>query len=61
MNIPDTSFYMYLGYGVIFGVMLIYLVSLFVRFQSLNKDLYMLEQLEAKDSPQDSMSKNVSK
>lgn len=52
MNIPDTSFYMYLGYGVIFGVMLIYLVSLFVRFQSLNKDLYMLEQLEAKDTPQ---------
>lgn len=52
MNIPDTSFYMYLGYGVIFGVMLIYLGSLFVRFQSLKKDMEMLEQLDSKDTSQ---------
>lgn len=49
MNIPDTSFYMYLGYGVIFGVMLIYLISLLVRFQSLKRDSQMLEALEQQE------------
>lgn len=52
MNIPDTSFYMYLGYGVIFGVMFIYLISLFVRFKSLNSDARMLEQLEQRENSQ---------
>jgi hypothetical protein len=34
--------------AVIFGVMLIYLVSLFLRFRNLKQDLEILEELEKK-------------
>lgn len=43
---PNTDGYMVAGYIVIFGVMLIYLVSLVVRQRSLSKDLELLEDLE---------------
>jgi hypothetical protein len=42
----QTSGYMIAGYAVIFGVMLIYLVSLVVRFRNLNQDLEVLDELE---------------
>lgn len=47
-NIPDTTSYMIAGYAVIFGVMLVYLVSLFVRARNLHQDLRILHDLEKK-------------
>jgi hypothetical protein len=46
---PDTSGYMIAGYAVIFTVMLIYLVSLYIRSRNLNQDLEVLKDLEEKD------------
>ncbi len=42
----QTSAYMIAGYSVIFGVMLIYLISLIVRKRNLNQDLELLQDLE---------------
>ena len=51
MDAPaDTLAYMLAGYGVIFGVMLVYLVSLVVRWRNLRQDEEMLKQLEKQDS-----------
>lgn len=47
-SIPDTTSYMIAGYAVIFGVMLVYLVSLFVRARNLRQDLRVLHDLEKK-------------
>lgn len=43
---PDTGGYMIAGYAVIFGVMLIYLVSFYVRRRNLRRDLELLQELE---------------
>lgn len=43
---PDTSSYMVAGYAVAFGVMLIYVISLFIRSRNLNRDLYTLEEMD---------------
>ena len=43
---PDTSSYMVAGYVIAFGVMLIYVASLFIRSRSLNRDLSMLEDMD---------------
>lgn len=45
----NTTAYMIAGYTVIFGLMLLYLVSLIVRRRNLQKDAEMLEALEMKD------------
>jgi hypothetical protein len=45
----NTVSYMILGYAVIFGVILIYLVSLAVRSRNLRQDLEVLRDLEEKD------------
>ena len=42
----DTLDYMLMGYAVISGVMLIYLISLHVRGRNLRRDLEVLEELE---------------
>ena len=42
----ETTIYMIAGYAVIFGMMLIYLVSLIVRKRNLNQDLEVLEDME---------------
>ena len=42
----ETTVYMIAGYSVIFGVMLLYLVSLFVRRRRLQRNLEMLEDIE---------------
>jgi flagellar biosynthesis/type III secretory pathway M-ring protein FliF/YscJ len=42
----ETSVYMVAGYAVIFGVMLLYLVSLVVRRRRLAQDLAALEAME---------------
>ena len=46
----NTTVYMVAGYTVIFGFMLIYLISLIVRRRNLQQDVEMLESLEKKDS-----------
>lgn len=43
---PDTSGYMIAGYAIAFGVMLIYVLSLIIRFRNLKRDLSMLEEME---------------
>ena len=43
---PDTTDFMILGYTVIFGVMLLHLLSLYLRHRNLKLDLELLEDLE---------------
>jgi hypothetical protein len=43
----ETTVYMIAGYSVIFGVMLLYLVSLVVRRRRITQDLAALEEMEA--------------
>jgi hypothetical protein len=43
---PDTSQYMVAGYIIAFGVMLIYVASLFIRSRNLNRDMSMLEEMD---------------
>jgi hypothetical protein len=45
----NTVNFMIAGYVVIFGVILIYLVSLAVRSRNLKQDLEVLEEVEEKD------------
>jgi hypothetical protein len=45
---PDTVKYMIAGYVVIFGVMAIYLVSLFLRWRNLRRNLQTLEEMQEK-------------
>lgn len=42
----ETTVYMVAGYAVIFGVILVYLVSLVVRNRNLRQEEEMLEELE---------------
>jgi len=43
---PDTSQYMVAGYAISFGVMLLYVVSLFIRSRNLKRDMSMLEEMD---------------
>jgi hypothetical protein len=43
---PDTSSYMVAGYAVAFGVMFLYVISLFVRSRNLNRDISTLEEMD---------------
>ena len=45
----NTDRYMIAGYVVVFGVMLIYLLSLVVRQRSLMKDLELLQDMEGEE------------
>ena len=42
----ETTAYFIAGYVIIFGVMLIYLASLMVRWRNQNEDLQILEEIE---------------
>jgi hypothetical protein len=42
----NTTSYMIAGYAVIFGIMLIYLISLLIRQRNLQKDLEVLEEIQ---------------
>ena len=44
----ETTVYMIAGYVVIFGVMLAYLASLWIRQNNLTRDLEVLEEMEQK-------------
>ena len=43
---PDTSQYMIAGYVISFVVMLLYVVSLYIRSRNLQRDLSMLEEMD---------------
>jgi hypothetical protein len=45
----NTTSFMIAGYTVIFGIMLIYLISLLVRQRNLQKDLEVLEEIQAEE------------
>ena len=45
----ETVAYMIAGFAVIFGVMLIYLISLRVRRRNLEWDIELLEELEEEE------------
>ncbi len=45
----NTTSYMIAGYVVIFGIMLIYLISLLIRQRNLQKDLEVLEEIQAEE------------
>lgn len=49
MPIPDTSYYMNLGYTIAFITMGIYVASLYIRRRNLKRDLEMLESLLAEE------------
>ena len=42
----DTTTYMIAGYAVIFGVMLLYVISLYIRKRNLERDLEVLQEIE---------------
>jgi hypothetical protein len=42
----NTTTFMIAGYAVIFGVMLIYLISLYLRQRNLGQDLEVLEEMD---------------
>jgi hypothetical protein len=46
----NTNNYMIAGYTVIFGVMLIYLISIYLRQRNLEQDLELLEELQERES-----------
>lgn len=46
--VPDTVRFLALGYGVIFGVMAVYLGTLVARFRNLRQDEKTLDELERK-------------
>lgn len=43
----DTWNYFLMGYAVCFGVMGLYVLSYFVRFRNLNRELALLEELDS--------------
>ncbi len=45
----ETTRYMIAGYAVIFSIMFLYIASLFVRHQRLQRDLDMLNEMDSKD------------
>ena len=56
---PDTSAYMIAGYAIFFVLILIYLVSLFVRSRNLNADLTVLESMKERNQETESKLKAV--
>ena len=46
---PDTSGYMFLGYGFLFVMMAIYLISLYLRQRNFKRDVELMEELEKKE------------
>jgi hypothetical protein len=51
----ETSVYMVAGYSVIFGVMLLYLVSLVIRGRRMAQDLAALEEMEESGAQSNSL------
>ncbi len=53
----DTLNYMIAGYAVIFTVLIVYLVSLVIRWRNLRQDKEMLEHLEEEQESSESRGK----
>ncbi len=49
MEPPDTFGYMLLGYGALFGLLFLYVLSWQLRRRNLERDLEMLRSLEAEE------------
>jgi len=49
MQPADTWNYFVMGYAIFFSVMGIYVVSYFVRFRNLRRELALLEELESEE------------
>jgi hypothetical protein len=47
---PDTSAYMIAGYAVIFGSMLLYVLSVVLRKKNLEQDMVLLEEMMEKEN-----------
>jgi len=45
----ETTRYMIAGYTVIFSIMLLYIISIFIRRRNLKRDLQTLTEMEAKE------------
>jgi hypothetical protein len=45
----ETTRYMIAGYSVIFSIMLLYVISIFVRRRNLKRDIKTLNDLESKE------------
>jgi len=45
----DTTTFMIAGYAVIFGVMLLYILSLNIRKRNLERDLEVLQEIETEE------------
>jgi len=45
----DTTTFMIAGYAVIFGVMLLYVVSLNIRKRNLERDMEVLQEIETEE------------
>lgn len=50
----ETTGYMIFGFAVIFGTVIIYLVSLFTRWRNLQQDKDLMEEFEPDDQKQNS-------
>jgi hypothetical protein len=44
----ETTHYMIVGYAVIFSIMLIYILSIFIRRRNLKRNMEMLEEMQSK-------------
>jgi hypothetical protein len=44
----ETTHYMIAGYAVIFSIMLIYTVSIYIRWRNLKRHMEMLEEIQTK-------------
>lgn len=47
METPDTFIYMVAGYGILFGLLFLYVLSWWVRRRNLEKDLEVIATLQA--------------
>lgn len=46
---PDTTNFMIFGYAVIFGVMFLYILSLYLRRRNLEMDMELLQDIDEDD------------
>jgi hypothetical protein len=46
----ETTNYMILGFGVIFCVMLVHILSLYIRWRNLKRDLALLSEIENQEN-----------
>ncbi|HSB66088.1 MAG TPA: hypothetical protein VLD65_05885 [Anaerolineales bacterium] len=45
----ETTRYMVAGYTVIFSIMLLYIISIFIRRHNLTREVKMMDEMEAKE------------